>query len=104
MLESEHTGFDGFDYIEWAPPVGSAEAGAAATGGLAAGERAPSSGSAEAGAAAMEGLDYIEQAPPVGSVEAREAAKVFSQSLFYTASEWIQSGLFKIHLRMGCSA
>ena len=24
------------------------------------------------------------------------AAKVFSQSFFYTASEWIQSGLFKI--------
>ena len=29
------------------------------------------------------------------------AAKVFSQSFFYTASEWIQSGLFKIRFNNG---
>ena len=48
----------GFEDSERAPQGGSAEAGAAATGGLAAGERTPPGGSAEAGAAAMEGLDY----------------------------------------------
>ena len=45
-----------------------AEAGAPPVdGGLAAGERAPPVGSAEAGAAALAGLDDGERAPPVGS-------------------------------------
>ena len=45
--------------------------------------------------------------PCLGRVDSENyragAAKGFSQSFFYTASEWIQSGHFKILLMMRCS-
>ena len=59
----------GLDDGERAPPVGSPEAWAAATGGIDDGERAPPGGSAKTGAAATGRLDDGERAPPVGSAE-----------------------------------